>query len=144
MTTLISVIILCGLLGVLYGIWASKSVMNADPGNDRMQEIASAIQEGAGAYLKRQYATIAMVGVIIFIAIYIMHNVSKGKGARLANKGTRLVKQGGYLSCWDLCSATTVFVNSLIMIRLYKKIFESLCRRNKVCCRRSIGELRSI
>ncbi|MBH20792.1 MAG: sodium-translocating pyrophosphatase [Rhodobiaceae bacterium] len=69
MTILISVIILCGLLGVLYGIWASKSVMNADPGNDRMQEIASAIQEGAGAYLKRQYATIAMVGVIIFVAV---------------------------------------------------------------------------
>ena len=69
MTTLIMVIIFCGLLGVAYGIWASKSVMDADPGNERMQEIAGAIQEGAGAYLKRQYATIAIVGVIIFLLV---------------------------------------------------------------------------
>ena len=69
MTTLITVIIFCGLLGVVYGIWASKSVMDADPGNERMREIASAIQEGAGAYLKRQYATISVVGVIIFLLV---------------------------------------------------------------------------
>ena len=69
MTTLIMVIIFCGLLGVAYGIWASKSVMDADPGNERMREIAGAIQEGAGAYLKRQYATIAIVGVIIFLLV---------------------------------------------------------------------------
>ena len=69
MTTLITVIIFCGLVGVVYGIWASKSVMDADPGNERMREIASAIQEGAGAYLKRQYATISVVGVIIFLLV---------------------------------------------------------------------------
>ena len=69
MTTLITVIIFCGLLGVIYGVWASKSVMDADPGNEKMREIASAIQEGAGAYLKRQYATISVVGVIIFLLV---------------------------------------------------------------------------
>ena len=69
MTTLIMAIIFCGLLGVVYGVWASKSVMDADPGNERMREIASAIQEGAGAYLKRQYATISVVGVIIFVLV---------------------------------------------------------------------------
>ncbi len=69
MTTLITAIIICGLLGILYGIWASKSVMNADPGNERMIEIASAIQEGAGAYLKRQYSTIAIVGMVIFFLV---------------------------------------------------------------------------
>ena len=52
MTTLIMAIIFCGLLGVVYGVWASKSVMDADPGHERMREIESAIQEGAGAYLK--------------------------------------------------------------------------------------------
>ena len=71
MTTLISVIILCGFLGVIYGFWASRSVMSADAGNERMQEIAGAIQEGAGAYLKRQYATISIVGVIILSLIHI-------------------------------------------------------------------------
>jgi K(+)-stimulated pyrophosphate-energized sodium pump len=80
MTTLISVIILCGLLGVLYGIWASKSVMNADPGNDKMQEIASAIQEGAGAYLKRQYATIAVVGLIIFVVVAFLLGITVAIG----------------------------------------------------------------
>ena len=69
MTTLIMAIIFCGLLGVGYGVWASKAVMDADPGNERMREIASAIQEGAGAYLKRQYATISVVGVIIFVLV---------------------------------------------------------------------------
>ena len=80
MTTLISVIILCGFLGVIYGFWASKSVMSADAGNERMQEIAGAIQEGAGAYLKRQYATISIVGVIIFVlvAIFLQLTVAVG------------------------------------------------------------------
>ena len=48
MTTLITVIIFCGLLGVMYGVWASKSVMDADPGNERMREIASADSRRCG------------------------------------------------------------------------------------------------
>ncbi len=63
------VIIACGLLAVGYGIWAGRAVMSADPGNARMQEIAAAIAEGAQAYLKRQYTTIGIVGVVIFIAV---------------------------------------------------------------------------
>ena len=61
--------ILCGVIGLAYGIWASRSVLAADAGNARMQEIAGAIQEGARAYLNRQYTTIGIVGVIVTIIL---------------------------------------------------------------------------
>ncbi len=62
-------VIICGALSIVYGVWAAKSVMAADAGNARMQEIAGAIQEGASAYLRRQYTTIAIAGAIIFVVV---------------------------------------------------------------------------
>ena len=59
-------VIACGLLSIVYAIWATQSVMAADQGNARMQEIAGAIREGASAYLNRQYTTIGIVGVVVF------------------------------------------------------------------------------
>jgi K(+)-stimulated pyrophosphate-energized sodium pump len=67
--TALWVIIACGLLAIVYGIWAIWSVMQADAGSPRMQEIAAAVREGAQAYLKRQYTTIGVVGVVIFFLV---------------------------------------------------------------------------
>src|SRR5437588_12230756 len=64
--TALWVIVLCGALSIVYAIWATSSVLKSDAGNPRMQEIAAAVAEGAQAYLKRQYMTIAIVGVVIF------------------------------------------------------------------------------
>jgi len=68
-------IIIAGALSIVYGVWAVRSVMSADAGNPRMREIAAAIQEGAQAYLRRQYTTIAVVGVIIFIILAFLLSV---------------------------------------------------------------------
>ena len=61
--------IICGLLSLAYGVWAVKSVMASDAGSARMQEISGAVAEGAKAYLKRQYTTIGIVGVVILVVI---------------------------------------------------------------------------
>ena len=61
----------CGVLALIYGIVAGRSVLAADAGSERMREIAGAIQEGAAAYLNRQYSTIGIVGVVVAVVLWI-------------------------------------------------------------------------
>jgi len=72
MSNYLWLVIAAGALGVLYGLIQTAALMKASTGNDKMREIAAAIQEGASAYLRRQYTTIAMVGVVILVAAYFL------------------------------------------------------------------------
>ena len=63
--------IICGAVGLAYGAWASRSVLAASAGSTRMKKIAGAIQEGARAYLNRQYSTIAVVGAVVAVVLYL-------------------------------------------------------------------------
>jgi K(+)-stimulated pyrophosphate-energized sodium pump len=101
MNNIIGLIVACGALSIVYGVWAIRSVLAASPGNKRMQEIAAAIQEGAQAYLTRQYTTIAIVGVAIFILLAVLLKV--------------LVAVGFLIGA--VLSATAGFVGMLVSVR---------------------------
>ncbi|WP_310538699.1 sodium-translocating pyrophosphatase [Phenylobacterium sp.] len=72
MSFTLELVIAAGVLAVLYGIVQTAALLRESPGNAKMQEIAAAIQEGAQAYLKRQYTAIAIVGVVVLIALYFL------------------------------------------------------------------------
>ena len=76
----ILIAILCGFAAVLYGIVTSRQVLSASPGNAKMQEIGAAIQEGAQAYLTRQYRTIAIVGVVVAVLVWVFLDIIPAVG----------------------------------------------------------------
>lgn len=87
-------IILCGLAALVYGIITSRQVLAADAGSARMQEISGAVQEGARAYLNRQYTTIGMVGVVILILLGIILGIHTAIGFLI---GAVLSAAAGYV-----------------------------------------------
>ena len=72
--------ILCGFAAVVYGIVTSRQVLSASPGNAKMQEIGAAIQEGAQAYLARQYRAIAIVGVVVAVLVGVFLGLTPAVG----------------------------------------------------------------
>lgn len=73
-------VILCAFAAIFFGILLSRVVLGADAGSEKMQEIAKAIQEGASAYLNRQYSTISVVGVLVAIALTLLLGWHVGLG----------------------------------------------------------------
>jgi len=94
MSPILIFVVLCGLAALVYGVAASRSVLAAGPGNARMQEIAAAIQEGARAYLNRQYRAIAVVGVGIFVVLLLLLGVHEAVGFLI---GAVLSGAAGYI-----------------------------------------------
>ncbi len=80
MSTQLIFTLICGVVALIYGVWAARSVLAASAGSERMQTIAGAIQEGAKAYLNRQYRTIAGVGVVVFVIITFALGIKVGIG----------------------------------------------------------------
>jgi len=79
-SNILQIIILSGLLSIVYGYFTGKNILSSSPGNNKMQEIASAIQVGAKAYLNRQYKTIAIVGVVVLVIISYAFSILVGLG----------------------------------------------------------------
>ena len=94
MSPVLIFVVVCGLAALVYGVAASRSVLAASPGNERMQEIAAAIQEGARAYLNRQYRAIAIVGVVIFVVLLLLLGVYEAVGFLI---GAVLSGAAGYI-----------------------------------------------
>ncbi len=72
--------VVCALLAVVYGVVTTRSLLALSPGNETMQNLSAAIQEGAQAYLKRQYTVIGAVGVVLFIALIPLQNIEVAIG----------------------------------------------------------------
>ena len=74
------VALVCASFAVIYGLLTTRALLALSPGSERMQTISRAVQEGARAYLNRQYTTIAAVGVVVFVALIFIQNIAVACG----------------------------------------------------------------
>ncbi len=76
----IVVALVCAACAVVYGLLTTRSLLSLSPGNERMRSISRAVQEGASAYLNRQYTTIAGVGIVLFVLLIFLQNIAVAVG----------------------------------------------------------------
>ncbi|MDQ3851044.1 MAG: sodium-translocating pyrophosphatase [Actinomycetota bacterium] len=101
--------LVCAGLGVLYGALTARALLALSPGNERMMGISRAVQEGAGAYLKRQYTTIAVVGLILFVVLIPLQSIAVAVGFAI----------GGVLS------ASAGFIGMNVSVRANARVAEA-------------------
>ena len=103
------VALICALAAVAYGLVTSRSLLALSPGNEVMRGLSAAIQEGASAYLRRQYTTIAIVGAVLFIALIPLQNIEVAVGFLI----------GGLLS------ASAGFIGMNVSVRANARVAEA-------------------
>jgi K(+)-stimulated pyrophosphate-energized sodium pump len=103
------VALLCAGLAIAYGLLTTRSLLALSPGNATMQSLSAAIQEGASAYLRRQYTTIGVVGVVLFVALIFVQSISVAIGFAI----------GG------LASASAGFIGMNVSVRANARVAES-------------------
>jgi K(+)-stimulated pyrophosphate-energized sodium pump len=101
--------LVCAAAAVLYGALTSRSLLALSPGNERMREISAAVQEGARAYLTRQYLVIGLVGVVLFVLLIPLQNIEVAVGFAI----------GG------VCSAAAGFIGMNVSVRANSRVAES-------------------
>ena len=101
--------VVCALLAVAYGVVTTQSLLALSPGNETMQRLSAAVQEGAQAYLRRQYTTIGIVGVVLFIALIPLQNIEVAIGFAI----------GG------LASASAGFIGMNVSVRANARVAEA-------------------
>ena len=119
--TILLYTIFAGLLSIVYGFVTGSNILKSSSGNSKMQEIASAIQIGAKAYLNRQYKTIAIVGVVVLVIISFAFSILVGIGYLIG---------AAFLVLLDMLECLFRFKQTLELLKLLKK---RSCTRF-VCC----------
>ncbi|WP_372517977.1 sodium-translocating pyrophosphatase [Solirubrobacter phytolaccae] len=103
------VAVVCALLAVVYGVVTTRQLLALSPGNEVMQRLSAAIQEGAQAYLRRQYTTIGIVGVVLFVALIPLQDIYVAVGFAI----------GG------LASAAAGFIGMNVSVRSNARVAEA-------------------